>query len=177
MRRSFYQSEGPILVKRAKSKKKNDEESQKIIQIIKDEYRQLVEILKKGSEGRQQIFEIQMLKVQNESRKLASTEYEEENKILLNDLDYISDPTLCILFLFFGLEQLIILQKKKKGGQQQGEESQNTSGSLGEYFDNLGGIGKDLSETLYLCCSNANLLIIKFVNFDFLMNNLNLLLK
>lgn len=66
----------PIGVKKAKGKRKHEEGIAKIIQ----QNNELVELMKK--------------KNQDSQRKLSFAEYKEDNKILLKDLNSISDPNL-----------------------------------------------------------------------------------
>ncbi|XP_017248002.1 uncharacterized protein LOC108219195 [Daucus carota subsp. sativus] len=102
-------SQRPIGVKKAKEKRKVEEHTSAIIDTIKEEQRQVIEILKKNSADRQQNYEIQMLRAQNEKRKLDMAPYLAENKILIKDLNSIDDP---ILREHFRNEQLKILQKR-----------------------------------------------------------------
>ncbi|CAA2973599.1 histone H1-like [Olea europaea subsp. europaea] len=104
-------TERSIGVKKAKVKRKNDEESQKFIETFNDENQQLLEILKNGCKVRQQFFEIKMLRTQNELKKLSLIEYREENKILLKDLNSISNP---IVRDFLQNEQIRILRKRSQ---------------------------------------------------------------
>ncbi|PON83487.1 hypothetical protein TorRG33x02_207590 [Trema orientale] len=97
-----------------------------------------LELQKKTNSDRQQNYELQVLRAQNESKKLAVTEYREDNKILFTDLDSIKDPN---LREFMRSEQSRIMRKR---AQQQGEGSQNTSNVFGQFFTNLGGSGDDL---------------------------------
>ena len=108
-----------------------------VINTIKENNRRLYEILKKGSEDRQQNYQIQMIRAQNEKKKLEMVTYCEENKIVLKDLNSISDPS---LRQYFQNKQIKILQRIS----QQGQASQNTSNNIGQYFDNIGGYNNDL---------------------------------
>ena len=56
-----------------------------------------------------------------------------ETKIVMMDLNTITDPN---RRKFMHHEQLRIMAKQ---AQQRGQGSQNTSGSFGEFFNNLGG--------------------------------------
>ena len=58
-----------------------------IITSLKEDNRQLLEMLKKTSSDRQQALEIQ-------NRNIALKEFKEENKILLQDLSSIVDPNI-----------------------------------------------------------------------------------
>ncbi|KAL5549772.1 hypothetical protein UlMin_005003 [Ulmus minor] len=123
----------PIGVKKAKLKRKNDEEVSTIIETIKEENRRFAEIFKQGSSDRAQNYEIQ-------KKKLALAEYREDNKILFKDLNSITDPS---LREFFQNEQLRVMQKR---AQQHGQGSQNTSNSVDQYLDNLRGSGTNLPD-------------------------------
>ena len=63
--------------------------------------------------------------------------YHEENKILLKDLNSISDSS---LRQYFQNEQIKILQRIS----QQSQASQNTSNNIGQYSDDIGGSNNDL---------------------------------
>ena len=78
-----------------------------------------------------------MILAQNEKKKLEMVTYREENKILLKDLNSISDPS---LRQYFQNEQIKILQRRF----QKGQASQNTSNNIGQYFDDIGGSNNDL---------------------------------
>ncbi|KAI3463838.1 hypothetical protein Pfo_020501 [Paulownia fortunei] len=130
----------PIGVKKAKLKRKNEEESTKFFEAIRHQHQQVAELFKQGSEDRQQFCQIQMIRAQNESKKLAMVEYREENKILLKDLNSINDPN---LREFFQNEQSIIMLKR---AQQHSQESQSSFGSFGQYFDDLVEPENDLSK-------------------------------
>ncbi|KAF4400614.1 hypothetical protein G4B88_023407 [Cannabis sativa] len=113
---------------KAKSKRKNSVESSDAIETKEQENRQLGEMLKENNSFRQKIYQMQMVRAQIESRKLALAEYREQNKILLADLNSIADPK---VREFFVREQMQIMQKRSQqqgqGSQQQGQESKHTS--------------------------------------------------
>ncbi|KAH9718576.1 NAM-associated domain-containing protein [Citrus sinensis] len=88
----------PIRVKKGKGKRKVEDQNSLVIDTIKENNRRLYEILKKGSEDRQQNYQIQMIRAQNEKKKLEMVTYREENKILLKYLNSISDPSFCQYF-------------------------------------------------------------------------------
>ncbi|GAY62248.1 hypothetical protein CUMW_216260 [Citrus unshiu] len=88
----------PIRVKKGKGKRKVEDQNSLIIDTIKENNRRLYEIFKKGSEDRQQNYQIQMIRAQNEKKKLEMVTYREENKILLKYLNSISDPSFCQYF-------------------------------------------------------------------------------
>ncbi|KAL2484391.1 hypothetical protein Adt_29147 [Abeliophyllum distichum] len=64
-------TERPIGVKKAKGKKKTEEENTIVIETIREQNRQLSERLTKGKDDRQQNYEIQMLRAQTEAKKVA----------------------------------------------------------------------------------------------------------
>ncbi|ESR54649.1 hypothetical protein CICLE_v10023655mg, partial [Citrus x clementina] len=121
----------PIGVKKAKGKRKVEDQNSLVIDTIKKDNRRLYDILKKCSEDRQQNYQIQMIRAQNEKKKkLEMVTYGEENKILLKDLNSSSDPS---LRQYFQNEQIKILQRRS----QQGQASQNTSNNIDQYFDDI----------------------------------------
>ncbi|XP_050226247.1 uncharacterized protein LOC126676149 [Mercurialis annua] len=97
-------SERSIGMKNSELSKKVEEKLSAIIESIQEENRQLVELLKKTSADRQEQFEVQ-------SKILALKEYKEENKILLHDLNTISDSK---VRAFFEAEKTRILEKRKR---------------------------------------------------------------
>ncbi|XP_062097451.1 uncharacterized protein LOC133803419 [Humulus lupulus] len=113
---------------KANSKRKNNVQNSDTIDIMEQENRQLADMLKENNSYRQKIYQIQMLRAQIESRKLSLAEYREENKILLADLNSITDPKIREFFLS---EQTRIMQKRSQqqgqGSRQQGQDSKHTS--------------------------------------------------
>lgn len=127
-------SKRPIGIKKAKGKRKHDEGIAKIIQ----QNNILVDLIKKRNDDAE--------------RKLHLAEYKEENKILLKDLNSISDPNLRD---FVRGEQIRIMQKRtqeqrstpqNRGNEDEGQGSQNNMNSYGQYFDYLGGNINNLSD-------------------------------
>ncbi|GAY56080.1 hypothetical protein CUMW_169060 [Citrus unshiu] len=59
----------PIGVKKAKGKRKVEDQNSLVIDTIKKDNRRLYDILKKCSEDRQQNYQIQMIRAQNEKKK------------------------------------------------------------------------------------------------------------
>ncbi|KAL8096595.1 hypothetical protein AgCh_037529 [Apium graveolens] len=121
----------PMGVKKAKGKRKHDEGISKII----EQNNVLVELIKK--------------KNQDSERKLSLTEYKEENKILLKDLNSIFDPN---LREFFRTEQTQIMEKRAqqqrstsqaRGSEDEGQGSQNDH-NYNQYYDYLGGSRNNL---------------------------------
>jgi hypothetical protein len=124
-------SQRPIGVKKAKLKRKNDEQMSSALNNLREENRQLMEMLKKTNLDRQKQMDIQL-------QNLAFKEKKEENKILLRDLNAIADPN---VREYFRAEQLKIIQKRS---QQQGPSS--AANIFGEYFNDIGGSGTDLPD-------------------------------
>ena len=67
-------------------------------------------------------------------------EFREENKILMQDLNFITNPN---LRKFMHREQLRVMEKRAL---QQGQRSQNTSRYFGQFFNNLEGSGNYLPD-------------------------------
>lgn len=131
-------SQRPIGVKKAKLKRKTDEQISNIATAIKDGNMELMDMLKKTTSNRQRQMEIQMAHAQNEAKKLALKEAKEDNKILLTNLNSIVDPA---VREYIRAEQTRILQKRAR---EQGPSS--TSNDIGEYVNNIGGSGADLPD-------------------------------
>ena len=121
-------SERPIGVKKAKLKRKNDEEMSSIINSFEEGNRRLLEMFKKTTLDRQEQMNIQR-------QNLAFKERKEENKILLKDLNSIADPN---VREYFRGEQIKIIQKRNQQG--------GSSSAFGNYFDDIEGSGSDLPE-------------------------------
>ncbi|KAL2474831.1 hypothetical protein Adt_35567 [Abeliophyllum distichum] len=140
-------TERPIGVKKAKGKKKTEEENTIVIETIREQNRQLSERLTKGKDDRQQNYEIQMLRAQTEAKKVdvAAKKVDvaairEENRVLLRNMSSISDPN---LREFIRSEQTRIMQKKSE---ELAKQSQSTSNSFGQYFDDFEGSENDLPD-------------------------------
>ncbi|XP_074367769.1 uncharacterized protein LOC141708169 [Apium graveolens] len=121
-------SQRPIGVKKAKLKRKTDDKNLKLIQSIREENRELVEIFKQSSADGKRIYELQMLRAQNESKKLDMKEFREENKIMAKDLSSIMDP---IQLQYYQSEQARIWEKRNK------KDNQDASVSFepAQFFD------------------------------------------
>ena len=78
-------------MKKAKLKRKKDEQLTTVLDTIKGENQQLVEILKKGNLDRQQNFD---QNYQLQMQKIAASVFKEENKILFIDLNSIANLNL-----------------------------------------------------------------------------------
>ncbi|KAL8063384.1 hypothetical protein ABFX02_01G023700 [Erythranthe guttata] len=103
--------EGAASQKGAKVTRQSDEEGTKLVDAIREENRELAQMLKEDYECRQKATQVE---AQNESKKLAMAEYREDNKILLKDLNSITDLNLRELFVN---EQKRILLKRSQQGQ------------------------------------------------------------
>lgn len=99
-----------IRVKEAKLKR-NDEESTNIIEGLREQNRKLIEFIKRKSEDMQHAHQIQIIRDQNRLKKLARGIYEDESKLLLKDLNSITDLNLRELFR---KEQARIMQKRAR---------------------------------------------------------------
>ena len=126
-------SQRPVGVKKAKLKRKKDEQMPSTFNKITEQNEQLMEMLKKTSLDRQAQLDIQR-------ENLALRKMKEENKILLQDLDAITDPR---LREFLRAEQEIIMQRRS---QQHQQGSSSATNAYGNYFDNLGGSGTNLPD-------------------------------
>ncbi|XP_020249111.1 uncharacterized protein LOC109826493 [Asparagus officinalis] len=125
-------TERPIGVRKAKLKKRNDEESSKFMEYMKEENQKIVAMMgKKSNVDRQLNYEIQILRAQTTTKKMDVDELREENLILPKDLTQLTDPK---LHKFLVQEQSRIVHKKTK----QGERSHNIgSGTFAQYFEHL----------------------------------------
>ncbi|KAL2529861.1 hypothetical protein Fot_22462 [Forsythia ovata] len=146
----------PIGIKKVKGKKKIEEENTIVIEEIREQNRQLSERLTKGNNDKQQNYHIQMLRAQTEAKKVdvaaqkvavaakkvavAVAEIREENRVLLTNLNDVADPN---LREFIRSEQKRIVQKISE---ELAKQSQSTSSPFGQYFDDFGGPGNDLSD-------------------------------
>ena len=81
-------SDRPIGVKKAKAKRKMEEENSS----LKEENIKLFEMLKKSHEDRHIAFNIEEKKIEIENKKLALKAEREDNRIMSIDLDQITDP-------------------------------------------------------------------------------------
>ena len=84
----------------------------------------------------QQYYELQILRAQNEAKKIELKERQEDNKILNRDVDSIKDP---ILREALRNEQMRICAKKTL--HQQSQEGGGSSTGFNQYFGDLGGGG------------------------------------
>ncbi|XP_075478792.1 uncharacterized protein LOC142519640 [Primulina tabacum] len=117
----------PIGVKKAKLKKKRDEDISQIQRTMKEQHRELLDVLKQGTVERQQNYDLQRMRLQQEERKM-------EDRILYKDLSKIIDPN---LREYTRTQQKKILQKRL-----QAENRDN----FGSYFGDIGGSGYGLPD-------------------------------
>ena len=122
-------------MKKAKLKRKNDEQVAAVITSLKEDNRQLLEMLKKTNSDKQQALEIQ-------NRNIALKEFKEENKILLQDLSSIADPN---IRAYIQAQQARILQRRVEQ-QQPPPPPPSASNVFGQYFNDIEGTGTDLPE-------------------------------
>ncbi|CAH9126946.1 unnamed protein product [Cuscuta epithymum] len=118
----------PIGVKKAKLKKKNDEDTTILLKSVKSDNEQLIDMLKKSSLDRQEQLQIQR-------QNMAYKEQKREDKIMFMDLNSIHDPQTRAYIM---AERSRILQKKSQEG--------GSSAGFGNLFDGLGGSGSGLND-------------------------------
>ncbi|XP_050238084.1 uncharacterized protein LOC126687568 [Mercurialis annua] len=122
-------AERPMGVKKSKLKRKNDEEVTKILNSIKEDNKQLREMLKKSQSDRG-------IYMESNSKNMALREFSEENKILMMDLNSIVDPN---MRAYWEAEHRRIFQKRA-------QQSSSTSNTFGDYFTNIGGSDTNLPD-------------------------------
>ncbi|KZT76670.1 hypothetical protein F511_46305 [Dorcoceras hygrometricum] len=137
-------SQRPLGVKKAKLKKKRDDNVLELISTMKEGHRDLLNVLQQGSTDLQQNYDIRMLALQNEKKKLeirqqkiALATLQEENKILYMDLTTIGEPEVRNMVR---KERAKILQKRNEARDQREHET------FGNYFGDLGGLGSNLGD-------------------------------
>ncbi|KAH7675135.1 No apical meristem-associated C-terminal domain-containing protein [Dioscorea alata] len=125
-------SERPIGQKKAKLKKKMDDEVASSLSRLKDDNSKIIEMLEKTNADRQMFIEMQ-------SKNLAFQQMKYEDKILMRDLNSITDPNIraCIQ-----AQQQEILQKR--GHFQQPPPS--GSNMFNDIFGNIGGSGDNMPD-------------------------------
>ena len=116
-------------MKKAKPKKRNAEENSTIVDTFKEGQEKLMEVFEKNNQERQRTNDIL-------ERKLELR----ETKIIMMDLDSITDPR---KREFVNQQQLKIMAKHAR---QQGQGSGSSSRSFGDFFNNLGGSGNGLPD-------------------------------
>ncbi|KAK3188589.1 hypothetical protein Dsin_028150 [Dipteronia sinensis] len=127
-------SQRPIGLKKAKFKKRVKEQNSAFCDTLKEGQQQFMEVFKQNTGERQRTNDI--LERNVECREI---------KIVMMDLNTITDP---MKREFVKQQQLKIMAKQ---AQQQSQGSQNTSGSFGDFFNNLQGPGNGLPGLLNRC--------------------------
>ncbi|XP_073128075.1 uncharacterized protein [Henckelia pumila] len=139
----------PLGVKKAKLKKKKDDNIAELLSMIKQGHREIIDVLQKGSTELQQTYDIKMLEQHNialklenqknkiEARKqqLALAELQEENRVLYMDLSTIGDPEMREIVR---IERAKIKEKRKQASEQQDRDM------YGQYLGDIGGSGSNL---------------------------------
>ncbi|XP_075500208.1 glutathione S-transferase T3-like [Primulina tabacum] len=120
-------SERPIGVKKSKSKKKRDKDISQIQRTMEEQHRELLNVLKQGTAERQQNYDLQKIRLEQEERKM-------DERILYKDLSKITDPT---LREYTKAQQQKILQKRL-------EDERRENDNFGSYFGDIGGSGSGL---------------------------------
>ncbi|XP_073120858.1 uncharacterized protein [Henckelia pumila] len=142
-------SDRPIGVKKAKLKKKKEENIAELLSTMKQGHRNLVEVLQQGSASLQQTYDMKMLELHNNALKLenqkskiearkqqvALAALQEENRVLYMDLSTIGDPESREIVR---AERAKIMQKRKQSSEQQDRDM------LGKYLGDIGGSGSNL---------------------------------
>lgn len=119
-------SQRPIEVKKSKLKRKCDDPTSAVLKTLEERSRQLLEQLKKAIAEKQRHFKLQ-------SKNYALKKIKEEDKILFKNLNTIEDLN---IRAHFQTRQQEILRKRAD------QEALTASTSFGQYFSDLGGIGK-----------------------------------
>ena len=132
-------SDRPIGVKKAKAKRKMEEENSS----LKEENIKLFEMLKKSHEDRHTSFNIEEKKIEIENKKLALKAEREDNRIMSIDLDRITDPN---RRAFYAAKQARIIQRLSQENQQSQPQPPSQSNMFGQYFTNIGGDRDDLPD-------------------------------
>ncbi|KAG8647596.1 glutathione S-transferase T3-like isoform X1 [Manihot esculenta] len=129
----YTSSDRPLGVKKAKLKKKFDESFSSALKCFHSDNEKLVESLANATAEREKE---RLMR----SRALDLKEFKEENKILLLDLNSISDP---IAHETFRQEKIRILEKR---AQRQQPPPSSASNVYGQYLNDISGSRSNLSE-------------------------------
>ncbi|KAK1384895.1 hypothetical protein POM88_022630 [Heracleum sosnowskyi] len=105
-------------------------------QSIREDNREFVEVFKQGAADRQKLYELQLVRAQNESRKLALQELREDNKIMAKDLSSITDP---LQLQYYQSERSRIWEKRNA-------QASAASASADDYLQKFGSSLDDFSE-------------------------------
>ncbi|KAL5756357.1 hypothetical protein ACOSQ2_021103 [Xanthoceras sorbifolium] len=138
----------PAGVKKEKTKKKQGEEMIQFCKSMKEENKQLTSMFKESKACMQETqslmqndYQLQLLRAQNEAKKLELRERCEENKILERDVDSINDP---MIRDALRSEQMRIYAKRARD--QQFEGGSGSSNTFSQFFGGSGGSGYNLSD-------------------------------
>ncbi|XP_073049669.1 uncharacterized protein [Primulina eburnea] len=130
-------SQRPLGVKKSKSKKKREENVSELISTMKEGHRELINVLQKRSTDMQQNYDIKLLALQNEQKKLEIRQQQielakiqEENKVLYMDLSTIGDPE---------MRQIVQNERARIMQKRDAERRQHESSAFGKYFGDFGG--------------------------------------
>ncbi|CAL9239547.1 unnamed protein product, partial [Arabidopsis halleri] len=104
-------SQRPIGSKKAKLKRKIDEGNNSSVNTLVSSNEKILDFLKESASTRNKGYEMAQLRMQNQAKKLALKEIEQENKILLTRLSDIDDINTRD---FIRSEQARIIQKRNQ---------------------------------------------------------------
>ncbi|KAJ4869724.1 Uncharacterized protein Rs2_48704 [Raphanus sativus] len=132
-------SQHPIGSKKAKLKRKISEGNNSSVDTLVSSNEQVLDFLKESASSREKNNEIVQLRMQNQAKKLAFKEMREENKMLLTNLESISDHT---TREFIRCEQERIIKKRT----QEQQQPSNAPTFYGQLFSDIGGSGSNLPD-------------------------------
>uniref|UniRef100_A0A0D2ZS99 No apical meristem-associated C-terminal domain-containing protein n=1 Tax=Brassica oleracea var. oleracea TaxID=109376 RepID=A0A0D2ZS99_BRAOL len=132
-------SQRPIGSNKAKLKRKISEGNNSSVDTLVSSNEQVIGFLKENASAREKYFELTQLHMQNQAKKLALKEMHEENKMLLTNLESISDYA---TREFIRSEQERIIKKRTRGQQQ----PPNAPTFYGQLFSDIEGSGSGLPE-------------------------------
>ncbi|XP_075515656.1 uncharacterized protein LOC142550319 [Primulina tabacum] len=134
-------SQRPLGVKKFKLKKKREENVSQLISTMKEGHRELINVLQKGSTDMQQNYDIKLLALQNEQKKLEIRQQQielakiqEENKVLYMDLSTIGDPE---------MRQIVQNERARIMQKRDAKRRQHENNAFGKYIGDFGGSGLD----------------------------------
>lgn len=125
--------------KKTKLKRKLAEGNSSSVDNLVSSNEKILYFLKESTSSRDKGFEMAQLRVQNQAKKLALKEMQEENKILLTSLDSIANST---TREFIRSEQERIIKKRTQEQQQPPVAPE----IYGKYFGDIGSRGSNLPE-------------------------------
>lgn len=131
-------SQRPIGSKKAKLKRKLDQGNNSSTATTVSSNEEILSFLKENATTREKNYEMAQLRIQNQAKKLALKEIDQENKILLTSLSSIDDAN---TREFIRSEQARIIQKRREQ-----QQSPSTPNFYGPYFGDLGGSGSNLPD-------------------------------